>query len=96
MPFCEFKANSHPSIFIIRLSEAGSRWQLAKQGPPGFFLPSYAQFLLGDPEAFPGPKRYVVSPAGSGSAPGSPPSSQPHEIKMSPLAQVQVYMCHLL
>jgi len=41
----------HPSIhYLDRLSGAGSRWQLAKQGPPGFLLPSHAlQFLLGDP-----------------------------------------------
>jgi len=29
----------HPSI-LVRLSGAGSRWQLAKQGPPGFLLPA--------------------------------------------------------
>jgi len=57
--------------FLVRLSRAGSRWQLAKQGPPGFLLPSHAlQFLLGDPEAFPGQKRYVIPPADSGSARG--------------------------
>jgi len=64
----------HPSIFV-RLSGAGSRWQSAKQGPPGFLLPSHAlQFLLGDPEGFPGQKRYIIPPVGPGSAPGSPPS----------------------
>jgi len=52
----------HPSIhFLDRLSGAGSRWQLAKQGPPSFLLPSHPpQFLLGDPEAFPGQKGYVI------------------------------------
>jgi len=65
-----------PSIhYLVLLSGAGSWWQPAKQGPPGFLLPRHAlQFLLGDPEAFPGQKRYIIPPAGSGSAPGSPPS----------------------
>jgi len=64
----------HPSVLLL-LSTAGSRWQPAKQGPPGFLLPSHTlQFLLGgDPEAFPGQKRYIIPPAGSGSAPGSLP-----------------------
>lgn len=32
------------------------------------------QLLLGDPEAVPGQMRYIVPPASSGFAPGSPPS----------------------
>jgi len=63
----------HPSM-LVRLSGAGSRWQPAKQHPPGFLHPSHTlQFFLGDPEAFPGQTRYIIPPAGSGSAPGSPP-----------------------
>lgn len=31
------------------------------------FLSSAAQFLLGDPEVFPGQTRYIISTAGSGS-----------------------------
>ena len=39
------------------------------------FSPSNTlQLLLGDPEAFPGQKRYIIPPAGSGSASASPPS----------------------
>jgi len=35
--------------------------QPAKQGPPGFLLPSHTlQFLLRDPEAFPGQTRYIT------------------------------------
>jgi len=65
---------AHPSI-LFRLSGAGLRWQPAKQGPPGFLLPSNTlKLLLGDPETFPGQMRYIIPPAHSGSAPGSPPS----------------------
>lgn len=64
----------HPSIYCC-LSGVGSRWQQAKQGGADVPLPSNAfQFLLGDPEAFPGQMWYIISPASSGSTPGSPTS----------------------
>ena len=51
---------------IFRYSR--SRWQQAEQGAPGPLLPSNVfQFLLGDPEAFPGQLGYVIPPVSSGS-----------------------------
>ncbi|KAK0149249.1 Zinc finger BED domain-containing protein 1 [Merluccius polli] len=46
-----------------------------KQGSPDFPLPShFVQLFPGDPEAFPGQPRDIVSPACPGSSPGSPTS----------------------
>jgi len=60
----------HPSIHSLPLI-----WgRVTVAGAPGFLLPSNTLELLGDPEAFPGQMRYIIPPAGSGSAPRSPPS----------------------
>ena len=63
-------------VFAEQLvNTAGSRWQQAEQGAPGPLLPSNIfQFLLGDPEAFPGQLGYVIPPASSVSTLWSPTS----------------------
>ena len=62
----------HPSIFF-RLSGVGSRGEQPKEGNPDFPLPGhFVQLFPGDPEAFPGQLRDVVSPACPGSSPGPP------------------------
>lgn len=64
----------HPSIFAC-FSWVGSHWQRAQKVILEALLPrNTSQLLLGDPEAFPGQMRYIIPPAGSGSAQGSPPS----------------------
>ena len=66
--------SNHPSIFAC-FSWVGSHWQRAQRVILEALLPSNtSQLLLGDPEAFPGQMRYIIPPAGSGSAQGSPPS----------------------
>ncbi|KAK0151551.1 putative nuclease HARBI1 [Merluccius polli] len=56
-------------------SKVGSRGQQPKQGSPDFPFPSYfVQLFLGDPDAFPGQPRDIVSPACPGSSLGSPTS----------------------
>lgn len=66
--------SNHPSIFAC-FSWVGSHWQRAQKVILEALLPrNTSQLLLGDPEAFPGQMRYIIPPAGSGSAQGSPPS----------------------
>ncbi len=60
---------------LFHLSGAGSRWQQDKEGVPDVRLPSKVfQLLQADPEAFPGQVSYIIPPACSGSALGSPTS----------------------
>jgi len=57
---------------VMYVRRGGSR---LSRPPTDFLLPSNTlQLLLGDPKAIPGQIRYIIPPAGSGSAPGSPAS----------------------
>ncbi|KAI3361490.1 hypothetical protein L3Q82_013637 [Scortum barcoo] len=62
----------HPSSSA--LSGTGSRRQQSEQRCPDFPHPRhFLQLFRGDPEAFPGQLRDIVSPACPGSSPGPPP-----------------------
>ena len=62
------------SIFD-RLSGAGTRGQLPKQGHPDFPLPEhFLQLSWEDPKAFPGQLGDIVTPTCPGSSSRSPPS----------------------
>lgn len=51
----------------------GSQWQQAKQGNSDVLVPGNTfQFVLEDPDVFPGQVGYTIPPAGSGYTPGSP------------------------
>ncbi|KAI3365133.1 hypothetical protein L3Q82_010117, partial [Scortum barcoo] len=66
----------HPSIHpsSSALSGTGSRRQQSEQRCPDFPHPRhFLQLFRGDPEAFPGQPRDIVSPACPGSSPGPPP-----------------------
>ena len=67
----------HPSIHPLSSTcpgpgRGGSRSSRALQASSS--PNNTPQLLLGDPKAFPGQNRYIIPPAGSGSASGSPPS----------------------
>lgn len=61
----------HPSIDFL-LSEV--RWQQVQKGNPDTLPSNTLQLLLGAPKAFPRQKGYIIHPASSGSALGSPSS----------------------
>lgn len=73
-----FFTSIHPSIAFC-LSGVGSQWQQGQQGQQGIpnilLLTNAFQLLLGDHKVFPGQMIYIIPPADSGSAVGSPPRS---------------------
>ncbi|KAI3367141.1 hypothetical protein L3Q82_008138 [Scortum barcoo] len=69
---CLSSCSIHPSSSAW--SGTGSRRQQSEQRCPDFPHPRhFLQLFRGDPEAFPGQPRDIVSPACPGSSPGSPP-----------------------
>ncbi|TWW61037.1 hypothetical protein D4764_05G0011270 [Takifugu flavidus] len=70
--FLNFHPSIHPSI-LYHLSGVGLRGHQPKKRSPDFPLPSYFfQLIRGDPQAFPGQSRDIVSPTCPGSSRGSP------------------------
>ncbi|KAI3372540.1 hypothetical protein L3Q82_023022, partial [Scortum barcoo] len=64
----------HPSIFIRLVRDRVAWRQQSEQRCPDFPHPRhFLQLFRGDPEAFPGQPRDIVSPACPGSSPGPPP-----------------------
>jgi len=59
----------HPSILIC-LSGAGSWWQPAKQGPPGFLLPSHTLVPPGGSRGVPRPDEIYNPSSGFWVCPG--------------------------
>ena len=65
---------SSSRLVFFHLSVVGSRGQQPKQGSPDCPLPCHlVQLFPGDPEAFPGQPRDIVSPACPGSTTGRLP-----------------------
>ena len=70
----------HPSIHPLSTAHpgVGSRGQQLEQRSPDVPVPShFLQLIRGDPVAFPGQPRDIVSPTCPGSSPGSSPGSPP-------------------
>lgn len=69
MLFVSVSRDIYCSFIFFHLPGFHLHWQQAKQDIPSILFPSNA--FQGDPKPLPGQTRYLISPASSGSTPGS-------------------------